>query len=97
MKTEANTIAILCDLDEAEMLGKVAKHFCPEAVPQIDKAIRLAVSGDGELLEATTPEQIKQKMDELAKKYVETHDSEIIKTLDSLALDLGKIGKLKTQ
>ena len=42
VKTEANTIAILCDVDEAEMLREVAKHFCPNAVPQIEKAIRLA-------------------------------------------------------
>ena len=42
VKTEANTIAVLCDQDGAEMLRKVAKHFCPEAVPQIEKAIRVA-------------------------------------------------------
>ena len=41
VKTETNTIAVLCDLDEAEMLLQVAKHFCPDAVPQIEKAIRL--------------------------------------------------------
>ena len=40
VKTEANTIAVLCDQDGAEMLRKVAKHFCPEALPQIEKAIR---------------------------------------------------------
>ena len=40
VKTEANTIEILCDLDEAEMLRAVAKHFCPDAVPEIEKAIR---------------------------------------------------------
>jgi hypothetical protein len=47
VKTEANTIAVLCDLDQAEMLLQVAKHFCPDAVPQIEKEIRLAerVSG----------------------------------------------------
>jgi hypothetical protein len=42
VKTESNTIAMLCDLDKAEMLRKVAKHFCPGVVPQIEKAIRLA-------------------------------------------------------
>jgi hypothetical protein len=41
VKTEANTIAVLCDLDEAKMLLQVAKHFCPDAVPHIEKAIRL--------------------------------------------------------
>ena len=32
----------LCDLDEAETFQQVAKQFCPDAVPQIEKAIRLA-------------------------------------------------------
>jgi hypothetical protein len=42
VKIQANTIAVLCDLDQAEMLLQVAKHFCPDAVPQIENAIRLA-------------------------------------------------------
>ena len=42
VKTEENTIAILCDPYEAEMLRAVAKYFCPDAIPQIEKAIRLA-------------------------------------------------------
>jgi hypothetical protein len=44
---QPDTVAILCDLDEAEMLRQVAKHFCPDAVPQIEKAIRVVerVSG----------------------------------------------------
>ena len=42
VKTAANTIAVLCDLDEAEMLRHVAKQVCPDAVPQIEKAIRIA-------------------------------------------------------
>jgi hypothetical protein len=37
VKTEANTIAVLCDLEEAEMLRSVAQHFCPNALPQIEK------------------------------------------------------------
>jgi hypothetical protein len=41
VKTEANTIAILCDLGQAQMLRAVAKHFFLAAVPQIEKAIRL--------------------------------------------------------
>jgi hypothetical protein len=46
VKTQ-NTIAVLCDRDEAEMLLQVAQHFCPDAVPEIEKEIRLArrVSG----------------------------------------------------
>jgi hypothetical protein len=42
VKTDANSIAMLCDLDGAEKLRKVARHFCPDAVPQIEKAIRAA-------------------------------------------------------
>jgi hypothetical protein len=42
VKTEENTIAILCDPYEAEMLRAVAKYFCPNAIPQIEKAIRRA-------------------------------------------------------
>ncbi len=38
----ANTVAVLCNVDEAAMLLQVAKHFCSDAVPQIEKAIRLA-------------------------------------------------------
>ena len=32
----------MCDLDEAETFRQVAKQFCPDAVPQIEKAIRFA-------------------------------------------------------
>ena len=44
---QPDTVAVLCDLDEAEMLLQVAKHFCPDAVPEIEKEIRFAqrVSG----------------------------------------------------
>jgi hypothetical protein len=42
VKTDANTIAILCDPHGAERLRAVARHFCPDAVPQIEKAIRAA-------------------------------------------------------
>ncbi len=42
VKTRDNTVAVLCNEDEAAMLLQVAKHFCPDAVPQIEKAIRLA-------------------------------------------------------
>jgi hypothetical protein len=31
----ANTIIILCDREQAEMLLQVAKHFCPDALPAI--------------------------------------------------------------
>jgi hypothetical protein len=42
VKTKAGTIAILCNLDEAEMLLHTAKNYCPDAVPEIEKAIRSA-------------------------------------------------------
>ena len=42
IKTEANTIEILCDLHEAEILRAVAKLCCPDAVLKIEKAIRAA-------------------------------------------------------
>jgi hypothetical protein len=42
VETQAGTIAILCDLDEAETFRQMAKQFCPDAVPQIEKAIGLA-------------------------------------------------------
>jgi hypothetical protein len=41
VETQAGT-AILCDIDEAETFRQVAKQFCPDAVPHIEKAIRLA-------------------------------------------------------
>jgi len=40
LKTVANTIEILCELDEAEWLRGVAKLCCRDAVPRIEKAIR---------------------------------------------------------
>jgi hypothetical protein len=38
----SQVIVILCDADQAEMIRESAKHFCPEAVPQLEKWIRLA-------------------------------------------------------
>jgi hypothetical protein len=38
----ANTVIVRCDPEQAEMLFQVAKHFCPDALPQIEKAIKLA-------------------------------------------------------
>lgn len=91
VKTEANTIAVLCDLEEAEMLRSVAQHFCPNALPQIEKAIRLAGPGYDGPPTAATREEIEQKMDDLAQKYIETHDHRIIKELYSLSLVLEKM------
>jgi hypothetical protein len=41
IKPQPNTVVVLCDLDEAEMLLQVARHFCPDAAPQSEKEIRL--------------------------------------------------------
>ena len=40
-----------------------------------------------------TPEEIRQRMDELARKYVETHDKKIIDELYKLARELEKLEK----
>jgi hypothetical protein len=39
---QSEVIVILCDEDQAEMILRSAKHFCPEAVPQIEKGISAA-------------------------------------------------------
>lgn len=44
---------------------------------------------------AATREEIEQKMDELARKYVETHDKKIIEELYRLACELEKLEKGK--
>jgi hypothetical protein len=36
----ANTVVVRRDPEDAEMLLKAAKHFCPDAVPAIQQAIR---------------------------------------------------------
>jgi hypothetical protein len=43
----ANTVVVRYDPEHAEMLLQAAKDFCPDAVPEIEKEIRLAqrVSG----------------------------------------------------
>jgi hypothetical protein len=40
-----------------------------------------------------TREEIEKRMDELARKYVETHDNEIIEELYRLARVLGEMEK----
>ena len=42
---------------------------------------------------AATREEIEQKMDEFARKYVETHDKKIIEELYKLAKELEKLEK----
>jgi hypothetical protein len=45
------------------------------------------------LYPSMTREEIEQKMDELARKYVETHDKKIVEELYELACELGKMLK----
>ena len=40
-----------------------------------------------------TTEEIERKMDELVRKYVETHDKEIIQELNRLSRELQKLEK----
>ena len=47
-------------------------------------------------MEQMTREEIQKRMDELARKYVETHNSEIPQKLYLLARELEKIEKLKS-
>ena len=49
VKPQPNTVAVLCNLDEAEMLLQVAKHFCPDAVPEIERDPECAVSRIGQI------------------------------------------------
>ena len=42
VKTGANTVLVLCNVYEAAMLLLVAMQYCPDAVPLIEQAIRLA-------------------------------------------------------
>jgi hypothetical protein len=42
-----------------------------------------------------TREEIEKRMDELARKYVETHDKKIVEQLYDLTRELEKIEKLE--
>ena len=44
-----------------------------------------------------TREEIEKRMDELARKYTETHDKEIVEELYQLAVELEKMKKLEKQ
>jgi hypothetical protein len=44
-----------------------------------------------------TREEIEKRMDELTRKYVETHDQEIIEELYQLSLELEKMEKSEKQ
>jgi hypothetical protein len=40
--TRSRVVVIVCDEDHAHMLWQSAKHFCPQAVPQIENSVPLA-------------------------------------------------------
>jgi hypothetical protein len=44
-----------------------------------------------------TLQEIEERMDELSRRLVETHDKKIIKELYDLALELEKVEKLEKQ
>ena len=57
----ANTVVVRYDPEHAEMLLQAAKHFCPDAVPEIQQAIRVSSREEaGSLI------WCKKRMDELA-------------------------------
>jgi hypothetical protein len=41
----SEVIVILCDEEQAEMLRQAATHFCPEAMPEITRSIKVARLG----------------------------------------------------
>ena len=55
-----------------------------------DNYQRMAISSRRSLVEKMTREEIEKQMDELARKYAETHDKEIIEELYELTLELEK-------
>ena len=40
--SQSEVIVILCDEEQAEMLRRVANHFCPQAVPEMERWIKMA-------------------------------------------------------
>jgi hypothetical protein len=40
--SEDEVIVVVCDQEQADMLRHSAAHFCPNALPAIDKAVRFA-------------------------------------------------------
>ena len=87
----ANTVVILCDLEQAEMLLQVAKHFCPDAVREIQQAIR--VSSREEAERGGYLIWRKKRMDELAREYLKTRDPEIREEIYKLAKRLEEMDK----
>ena len=59
--------------------------------------IRFPNEGEVYAMQPMTRQEIQQKMDELARKYVETRDKEIPQELYQMARELEKIEKLEKQ
>jgi len=87
----ANTVVVRCDPEHAEMLLQAAKHFCPDAVPEIQQAIRVSCTIGLTFAtreEAERPGSLiwcKKRMDELAREYLKTRDPEIPEEIFELA------------
>jgi hypothetical protein len=92
----ANTVVIRCDPEHAEMLLQAAKHFCPDAVPEIQQGIRFSFAIG---LTFATREKTgllfwrKKRMDELAREYLKTREPEIREELYRLGSELEKMKK----
>ena len=78
------------------MLLQAAKHFCPDAVPEIQRAIRFSFTIG---LTSATREEAgllfwrKKGMDELAREYLKTRDPEIRVKIYRLGRELEKMEK----
>jgi hypothetical protein len=92
----ANTVVVRCDPEHAEMLLQAAKHFCPDAVPEIQQAIRFPFTIG---MTSATREEAgllfwrKKRMDELAREYLKTRDPEIRVEIYRLGRELEKMEK----
>ena len=98
----ANTVVVRCDPEHAEMLMQAAKHFCPDAVPEIQQAIRFSFTIG--LTFATREETERaglliwrKRMDDLAREYLKTRDPGIREEFYRLGRELEKMEKLKKQ
>jgi hypothetical protein len=92
----ANTVVVRCDPEQAEMLLQAATHFCPDAVPEIQQAIRFSFTIG---LTSATREEAgllfwrKKRMDELAREYLKTREAEIREEIYRLGRELEKMKK----
>ena len=94
----ANTVVIRCDPEHAEMLLQAAKHFCPDAVLEIQQGIRFSFAIG--LTFATREETEgaglliwRKRMDDLAREYLKTRDPEIREESYRFGRELEKMKK----